>query len=63
MSGDSDKKAGDVPGLGRNRGPHVVRLKRSSDGTPVEGVYNCVVRDTAEINQTVYVGIYSLNGM
>ena len=53
----------DVPGFGRNRDPHVVRLKRSSDGTPPEGVYKCVVNDTTDINQTVYVGIYSLNGM
>ena len=36
MSGDSDKKPGDVPGLGRTRGPQVVRLKRSSDG-----IYSC----------------------
>ena len=28
----------DVPGFGRNRDPHVVRLKRSSDGTPPERV-------------------------
>ena len=54
---------GDVPGFGRTRGPHVVRLKRSSDGTPPEGMYKCVVRDTTDINQTVYVGIYSQNGM
>ena len=45
--------------FGRTRGPHVVRLKRSSDGTPPEGVYKCVVRDTRSINQAVYVGIYS----
>ena len=49
----------DAPGFERNRGPHVVRLKRSSDGTPPEGVYKCVVRDTTSINQAVYVGIYS----
>ena len=53
----------DAPGFERNRGPHVVRLKRSSDGTPPEGMYKCVVRDTRSIRQTVYVGIYSLNGM
>ena len=52
-----------IIGLGRNRGPHVVRLKISSDGTPPEGMYKCVVRDTTKINQTVYVGIYSHNGM
>ena len=59
----TDSMPRDVRGLGRNRGPHLVRLKRSSDGTPPEGVYKCVVRDTTHINQTVYVGIYSLNGM
>ena len=63
VGNDSNGNTGDVPGLGRNRGPHVVRLKRSSDGTPPEGVYKCVVRDKTHINQTVYVGIYSLNGM
>ena len=52
-------KPGDVAGFGRTRGPHLVRLKRSSDGTPPEGVYKCVVRDTTDINQAVYVGIYS----
>ena len=52
---------GGVPGVERNRGPHVVRLKRSSsEGTPPEGMYKCVVRDTTDTNQTVYVGIYSL---
>ena len=50
---------GGVPGVERNRGPHVVRLKRSSDGTPPEGMYKCVVRDTTDTNQTVYVGISS----
>ena len=57
--GDVNRPGG-VPGVERNRGPHVVRLKRSSDGTPPEGMYKCVVRDTTDINQTVYVGIYSL---
>ena len=59
----SSYRAGDVPGFVRNRGRHVVRLKRSSDGTPPEGMYKCVVRDTTKINQTVYAGIYSQNGM
>ena len=60
MGSDSDSKRGDVPGFKRNRVPHVVRLKRSSsEGTPPEGVYKCVVKDTTDTNQTVYVGIYS----
>ena len=53
------KGPSEVPGIVRTRGRHVVRLKRSSDGTPTEGTYKCVVRDTTDINQTVYVGIYS----
>ena len=63
MGNYTDSMPRDVPGFGRTRAPHVVRLKRSSDGTPPEGMYKCVVRDTTKINQTVYVGIYSLNGM
>ena len=63
VGGDSYNRPGDVPGFGRTRGPHVVRLKRSSDGTPPETMYKCVVRDTTDTNQTVYVGIYSQNGM
>ena len=59
VGNDSDSMPRDVPGFGRTRSPHVVRLKRSSDGTPPEGVYKCVVKDTTDINQTVYVGISS----
>ena len=59
VGSNSDRKPRDVPGFKRNRSPHVVRLKRSSDGTPPEGVYKCVVKDTTDTNQTVYVGIYS----
>ena len=32
VSNYTDSKPGDVPGFVRTRGPHVVRLKRSSDG-------------------------------
>ena len=60
VGNDSDSKPGDVPGFGRNRGPHVVRLKRSSsECTATEGVDKCVVKDTTDTNQSVYVGIYS----
>ena len=55
----TDSMPRDVPGFGRTRSPHVVRLKRSSDGTPPEGTYKCVVSDTTDTNQTVYVGISS----
>ena len=63
VGGDRYNRPGDVPGFERTRGPHVVRLKRSSDGTPPEGMYKCVVRDTTKINQAVYADIYSQNGM
>ena len=50
-------------GFVRNRGPHVVRLKRSTAGTPLEGTYRCVVQDTTKKNRRVYVGLYALNGL
>ena len=57
----ADSMPRDVAGFGKTRSPHVVRLKRSSDGTPPEGTYKCVVRDTKSINQAVYGGIYSMH--
>ena len=47
-----------VPGFGRNRGDMIVRLRRN-DGTPEQGIYHCVVEDADNIQQTVYVGLYS----
>ena len=44
----------DVPGVTRNRGFMVVRLKRTV-GTALEGIYWCSVLDAASIPQTVYV--------
>ena len=35
VGNDSDSKPGDVPGFKRTRGPHVVRLKRSSSTVQV----------------------------
>ena len=55
-----DNGPGDL-GLVRNRGPHVVRLKRLTGGTPLDGIYRCVVQDHTNKKQTVYVGL--LNGM
>ena len=52
MGNYTDSMPRDVPGFGRNRGPHLVRLKRSSDGTPPEGVYKCVVRDIYNRHQS-----------
>ena len=55
-----DVKKSDVPGFVRNRGPYVVRLKRSSTGTPSEGIYKCIIQDNTTVNQTVYVGLYGM---
>ena len=55
-----DVKKSDVPGFVRNRGPNVVRLKRSSTGTPSEGIYKCVIQDNTCVNQTVHVGLYGM---
>ena len=48
-------------GFVRNRGPHVVRLKRSTAGTPLEGIYRCVIQDHTKKNITVNVRL--MNGM
>ena len=53
-----------VPGFGRNRGPMLVRLWRTTASTspPVEGIYRCEVIDAGGTLQTVYVGLYNENG-
>ena len=48
----------DVPGVTRDRGPHVVRLKRTY-GTAAGGMYWCSVFDAEENLQIVHVGIYN----
>ena len=55
--------SGNVPGLGRNRGPMEVRLwRQSGTGTPVEGIYRCEVMNATDTLQTVYVGLYDDGG-
>ena len=51
----------DIPGVMRNRGPMVVRLKRTS-GTPPEGIYQCTIEDASLTPQMVYVGLYNTGG-
>ena len=51
-----------VPGFGRSRGQMIVRLRRSSNTAPDEGIYKCSVDDAAETLQTVYVGLYNTGG-
>ena len=41
----------------RNRGPSVVRLHRRRGG--VTGIYRCVIPDTAGVDQTLYIGVYT----
>ena len=43
----------------RTRGPSVVRLHRRRGGVP--GIYHCVIPDTAGVNQTIYIGVYTAN--
>ena len=48
----------DVPGVTRNRGPMVMRLKRTS-GTPPQGIYRCSLEgDSSEVVH-VHVGLYN----
>ena len=47
----------DVPGFERNRGPMLVRLRRTASNAS-NGIYMCVVQDESGINQIVFVGIY-----
>ena len=41
----------------RNRGPSVVRLHRRRGG--VTGIYHCEIPDTAGVNQTMFIGVYT----
>ena len=43
--------------LHRTRGHMVVSLHRRSGG--VDGVYRCVIPDTRNVIQTIYIGVYS----
>ncbi|CAI8048276.1 Protein sidekick-2, partial [Geodia barretti] len=52
----------DVPGFTRNRGPMVVRLKRTRSGTPTEGIYHSVIQDSTSTYETVNVGLYNSGG-
>ena len=51
----------DVPGVIRNRGLMVVRLRRTI-GTAPEGIYRCSVPDAASTFQTIFVGLYNTGG-
>ena len=51
-----------TPGFMRNRDIMVVRLLRHNSGTPVEGLYSCLIADNTRTGQTVYVGLYNHGG-
>ena len=40
-----------------NRDEMVVRLNRRKDG--VDGIYRCDIPDSSNVNQTIYIGVYS----
>ena len=52
----------DVPGFTRNRGPKVVRLKKSTTGTPAQGIYRCSIMDAQSTFRKIYVGLYNIGG-
>ena len=49
----------DVQGVGRNKGPTFLRLKKV--GTPPEGIYTCVI-NTADTFEARHVGLYNQIG-
>ena len=49
----------DVPGVARNRGAMVVRLRRTI-GTPPEGIYQCIINQQNMMDvMIVNVGLYN----
>ena len=43
----------------RTRDQMVVRMHRKRGG--VEGIYRCVIPDTMDVTQTIYIGVYSVS--
>ena len=43
----------------RNRGPSVVHMHRRRGG--VTGIYHCEIPDAMNVNQTIYIGVYTAN--
>ena len=44
-------------GIYRTRGQMVVRLNRRGGGE--DGIYHCVIPDSMNVTQTIYIGVYS----
>ena len=50
----------DVPGFVRNRGPMVVRLRRTTGTDPAaEGIYQCSIEDATSTIHYISVGLYN----
>ena len=49
--------ASDQWDIHRDRGQMVVHLNRRRGG--VEGIYRCEIPDAMNVNQTIYIGVYS----
>ena len=43
----------------RNRGQSVARMNRRRGG--VNGIYRCEIPDTTGVNQSIYIGVYTVN--
>ena len=48
----------EVRGFTRNRGPMVVRLKKTT-GSPAEGIYYCKIANSSNAVKNVHVGLYN----
>ena len=54
-----NKTSGEKWDFYRDGGQMVVRMNRRRGG--VEGIYRCVIPDTMNVNQTIYIGVYSIS--
>ena len=46
----------------RSRGPSAVILNRRNNAVGPTGLYRCEVSDASGVSQSVYVGLYPING-
>ena len=56
-NGSRVPSSGDQWGFHRTRGQMVVRLNRRRGGE--EGIYRCEIPDAMNVNQMIYIGVYS----
>ena len=58
-NGSRVPSSGNQTDFHRTRSQMVVLLHRRRGG--VEGIYRCVIPDAMNVNQTIYIGVYSAN--